>query len=73
MSMSAPSRVSIDVRALEIEAILGLSSIAASCQVAPTPYLLVDEEEDEDEDEADDEGELGWDDDDEEDIDEDDE
>ena len=31
MSMSAPSRESIDVRALETEAILGLSAIAAPC------------------------------------------
>jgi hypothetical protein len=86
MSMSAPSRETIHVRDLDIEAILGQSSLATPCLLGPAAYFLGvddedededdewdDEEEGEEDDEDEDEDDLGWDDEDEDDADEDDE
>lgn len=81
MSMSAPSRETFDVRALEIDANSLLSAIApavSSLLASDVSWFAVDEEEedddedwdDEDEDEEDDDDE-DWDDEDEDDDDED--
>jgi hypothetical protein len=66
MSMSAPSRETFDVRALEIDAnglLSALSQVAGSPLASDVSWSAVDEDEDDDED---------WDDDDEDDDDEDD-
>lgn len=78
MSMSAPSRETIHVRDLDIEAILGQSSLATPCLLGPAAYFLGVDDEDEDEDDEDDDlddddEDDEWDDEDEDDADEDDE